>query len=64
MAGTEYRDATLILLAYRHALRVSELVNFAQEQVDLKQGLLYVTRRQRHAIRIRCAARNCAPCND
>lgn len=40
------RDATMILLAYRHGLRVSELVALRQEQVDLKQGLLYVRRRK------------------
>ena len=39
-----YRDATLILLAYRHGLRVSELVNLRWEQIDLKQGLLHVRR--------------------
>ncbi len=39
-----HRDATLILLGYRHGLRVSELVSLRWEQVDLKQGLLHVTR--------------------
>ena len=39
-----HRDATLILLAYRHGLRVSELVSLRWEQVDLKQGLLHVNR--------------------
>ena len=38
------RDATLILIGYRHGLRVSELVSLRWEQVDLKQGLLHVTR--------------------
>lgn len=38
------RDATLILVAYRHGLRVSELVSLRWEQVDLQQGLLHVTR--------------------
>ncbi len=38
------RDKTLILLAYRHALRVSELVSLRWDQVDLKQGLLHVNR--------------------
>lgn len=41
-----HRDATLILLAYRHGLRVSELVALRWEQVDLKQGLLHVARRK------------------
>jgi type 1 fimbriae regulatory protein FimB/type 1 fimbriae regulatory protein FimE len=39
-----HRDATLILIAYRHALRVSELVALRWEQLDLKQGLLHVNR--------------------
>ena len=39
-----HRDATLILLAYRHGLRVSELVSLRWDQVDLKQGLLHVNR--------------------
>lgn len=38
------RDATMILVAYRHGLRVSELVCLRWSQVDLKQGLLYVVR--------------------
>lgn len=39
-----HRDGTLILLAYRHALRVSELVALRWDAVDLKTGLLHVTR--------------------
>src|SRR4029077_15585856 len=38
------RDRTLILLAYRHALRVSELVTMRWEQIDFKTGLVQVTR--------------------
>ncbi|WP_460036251.1 tyrosine-type recombinase/integrase, partial [Methylothermus subterraneus] len=41
------RDAALILLAFRHGLRVSELVGLRWEQVDLKSGLLHVRRRKR-----------------
>ena len=40
------RDAALILIAYRHGLRVSELVSLRWDQVDLHQGLLHVTRRK------------------
>lgn len=39
-----HRDATMILLAYRHALRVSDLVGLRWDQVDLEQGSLHVTR--------------------
>lgn len=39
-----HRDATLILVAYRHALRVGELVALRWDQVDLTQGMLHVTR--------------------
>jgi integrase len=38
------RDAAMILMAYRHGLRVSELVNLKWDQVDLKAGLLAVRR--------------------
>ena len=38
------RDAALILVSYRHGLRVSELVSLRWDQVDLRQGLLHVTR--------------------
>jgi type 1 fimbriae regulatory protein FimB/type 1 fimbriae regulatory protein FimE len=39
-----HRDATLILLAYRHAARVSEVVSWRRDQVDLGQGTLHVNR--------------------
>jgi len=39
-----HRDATLILMAFRHGLRVSELVALRWDMVDLKQGLLHVSR--------------------
>jgi type 1 fimbriae regulatory protein FimE len=39
-----HRDATLVLLAYRHGLRVSEVVALRWDAVDLRQGLLYVRR--------------------
>jgi len=39
-----YRDMTLIMMAYRHGLRVAELVALRWDQVDLKQGLLHVIR--------------------
>jgi type 1 fimbriae regulatory protein FimE len=39
-----HRDATMILLAYRHGLRVSELTTLRWDQVDLQEGLLHVHR--------------------
>jgi type 1 fimbriae regulatory protein FimB/type 1 fimbriae regulatory protein FimE len=38
------RDATLLLIAYRHGLRVSELVALRWDQLDLKQGLIHINR--------------------
>jgi integrase len=38
------RDALLVLVAYRHALRASELCSLRWDQVDLKAGLLHVRR--------------------
>ena len=39
-----HRDATLILVAYRHGLRAGELVSLRWDQVDFKEALLRVTR--------------------
>lgn len=38
-----HRDATMILIGYRHALRVSELVGLRWDMVDLK-GFIHVSR--------------------
>jgi len=38
------RDSALILIAYRHGLRVSELVSLRWDQIDLSQGLVHVSR--------------------
>lgn len=39
-----HRDATLILIAYRHGLRVSELVALRWDQVDFNGGTIYINR--------------------
>jgi integrase len=39
-----HRDATMILVAYRHGLRVSELVDLRWEQVDFRTTSLHVRR--------------------
>ena len=36
----------MLLVAYRHGLRVSELISLRWDQVDLSQGLLHVNRRK------------------
>jgi len=38
------RDATMIMLAYQHGLRVSELINLKWNHIDLKEGTLLVSR--------------------
>lgn len=39
-----HRDDTLILLMFRHGLRVSEIISLQWDQVDLKKGFLHVVR--------------------
>ena len=41
------RDATMILLAYRHGLRACELVGLRWDQVDWEQRVLHVRRKKR-----------------
>ena len=42
-----HRDATMILLAYRHGLRISELCALRWEQIDFDPGLFHVRRLKR-----------------
>ena len=46
MGGRRYglRDATMILVAFRHGLRVSELCSLTWDQIDLSHGLIHVRR--------------------
>ena len=39
-----HRDATMILIAYRHGLRASELCGLRWDQIDLNYGRLHVRR--------------------
>jgi integrase len=42
-----HRDATMILIAYRHGLRASELSDLQWHQVELNAGRLHVRRSKR-----------------
>ena len=44
-----HRDATAILVAYRHGLRASELVALRWDDIDLATGRLHVRRAKRGA---------------
>jgi type 1 fimbriae regulatory protein FimB/type 1 fimbriae regulatory protein FimE len=41
-----HRDKTLVLITYRHGLRVSELIALRWDQVDLNAGLVHINRRK------------------
>ena len=41
-----HRDETMILLAFRHGLRASELVNLRWDAIDLEQAKLHCSRRK------------------
>src|SRR3954464_9781022 len=41
---TGHRDSTMILLAYRHGLRIGELVSVRWDQLDFRQGTFHVRR--------------------
>lgn len=41
-----HRDATLITIAYRPGLRVSELIPLRWDMLDLKHGLVHISRRK------------------
>jgi integrase len=41
-----HRDATMVLIAYRHGLRAAELVDLKWEQVDFRNSRLHVNRRK------------------
>ena len=44
-----HRDATMMLIAYRHGLRASELVDLQWSQIELDSGRLHVRRAKRGA---------------
>jgi type 1 fimbriae regulatory protein FimB/type 1 fimbriae regulatory protein FimE len=42
-----HRDSTMVLVAYRHGLRVSELVDLRWDQIDMETATLHVRRVKR-----------------
>jgi hypothetical protein len=58
-----HRDATMILMAYRHGFRVSELVDLrGTRSTSTPPTWLFGGSRAAHQARIRSAATNCAHC--
>ena len=54
------RDATMILVAYRHGLRASELCELTWDAVDFRSATIYVNRRRMgNRPRTKSAAPNC-----
>ena len=64
-AGTNrwgHRDGTMILVAYRHGLRASELVDLRWGQINFATATLHVRRVKQGTLRpIRFSATNCGP---
>ncbi len=48
-----HRDATMILVAYRHGLRAAELVDLRWDQIDFRTGNMHV-RRVKSGVPTRC----------
>ena len=59
-----HRDATMVLVAYRHGLRAAELVTLRWDAIDFAHGRLHVQPRSRAAPSrsIRCPAASCGRC--
>ena len=56
-----HRDATAVLVAYRHGLRAAELVTLRWDAIDFAHGRVHVHRVKGSANRfIRCPAASCA----
>ncbi len=64
-SGNRYghRDATMVLVAYRHGLRASELVDLRWAQVEFGTAALHVRRvKQGTPARIRSSGMSCGRC--
>ena len=58
-----HRDATMILVAYRHGLRASEVCGLRWDQIDLNTGRLHVRRAKGGIDNVHpSAARKSEPC--
>ena len=63
--GNRYgrRDATMILVAYRHGLWAAELVDLRWDQVDFRTATLHVRRVKKGTPRpVQFSATNCGRC--
>jgi integrase len=60
-----HRDATMILIGYRHGLRASELCDLQWSQVELATGRLHVRRAKNGSpsVHPRCRVTRYAPCD-
>ena len=57
------RDTTMILIAFRHGLRASELCGLQWSDVEFETGTLHLRRTKRGTTeRIRCWATSCGRC--
>ncbi len=52
-----HRDATMLLLVYRHGLRAAQVVTLRWDNVDLAQGKLHVNRVKNGSPSVRSGAR-------
>ena len=57
------RDATMVLVAFRHGLRVSELCTLTWDQIDFSHGLIHVRRLKNGIPSVQqLGGRRCAAC--
>ena len=57
-----HRDATAVLVAYRHGLRASEVVSLRWDDIDFAAGKLHVRRAKGGAASIRLEGASCGRC--
>src|SRR5207344_430815 len=60
-----HRDATMMLVAYRHGLRAGELVTLRWDAIDFAHGRLHVSRLKgssESGRSTRCPVASCGPC--